>query len=80
MQTGRIVERLSAADLVAGKVTETYTANLMLASRGFTRDQHGASRLTIEEGQGYIVRCLICKGRKWKFSNGRSHRVQGFPG
>ena len=41
MQTGRVVERLSTTDLVAGRVAETYTANLMLASRGFTRDQHG---------------------------------------
>jgi peptide/nickel transport system ATP-binding protein len=41
MQTGRVVERLSTADLVAGRISENYTTNLMLASKGFTRDQHG---------------------------------------
>jgi len=44
MQTGRVVERLSTADLVAGKVSESYTSNLMLASRGFTREQRGGER------------------------------------
>ena len=44
MQTGRVVERLSTADLVAGKVSENYTTNLMLASRGFTRDQQGSEQ------------------------------------
>jgi peptide/nickel transport system ATP-binding protein len=41
MQTGRVVERLSTADLIAGRISESYTGSLMLASRGFTRDQHG---------------------------------------
>lgn len=41
MQTGRVVERLSTADLVAGRISENYTTNLMLASKGFTRDRHG---------------------------------------
>jgi peptide/nickel transport system ATP-binding protein len=39
MQTGRVVERLSAADLVAGRISESYTSKLMLASRGFTRER-----------------------------------------
>lgn len=38
MQTGRIIERLSASDLVAGSFVESYTKDLMLASKGFTRD------------------------------------------
>jgi peptide/nickel transport system ATP-binding protein len=41
MQTGRVVERLSTTDLVAGRISESYTSKLMLASKGFTRDQTG---------------------------------------
>ncbi|MCA1404890.1 ABC transporter ATP-binding protein [Ensifer sp. IC3342] len=37
MQNGRVVERLSAADLVAGRIGEEYTRNLMVASKGFRR-------------------------------------------
>ncbi|MDK1489986.1 ABC transporter ATP-binding protein [Sinorhizobium sp. 7-81] len=37
MQNGRVVERLSSADLVAGRIGEDYTRNLMLASKGFRR-------------------------------------------
>jgi peptide/nickel transport system ATP-binding protein len=43
MRAGRIVERLSAADLVGGKISETYTAKLMQASKGFSRDEPVAS-------------------------------------
>lgn len=39
MQAGRVVERLSAADLVAGRISESYTSNLMLASKGFSRER-----------------------------------------
>jgi peptide/nickel transport system ATP-binding protein len=38
MQNGRIIERLTAADLVEGRISESHTSNLVLASRGFTRD------------------------------------------
>jgi peptide/nickel transport system ATP-binding protein len=41
MQNGRIVERLTAGDLVAGRISENYTSNLVLASKGFTRDPDG---------------------------------------
>lgn len=37
MQHGRIVERISSAGLVAGQVTDDYTRNLMVASKGFVR-------------------------------------------
>ncbi|OAP43287.1 ABC transporter [Sinorhizobium glycinis] len=37
MQAGRVVERLSSADLVAGRIGEDYTRNLMVASKGFRR-------------------------------------------
>jgi len=37
MQNGRVVERLSSADLVAGRIGEEYTRNLMVASKGFQR-------------------------------------------
>ncbi|MDK1388890.1 ABC transporter ATP-binding protein [Sinorhizobium sp. 8-89] len=37
MQNGRVVERLSSADLVAGRIGEDYTRNLMVASKGFRR-------------------------------------------
>ncbi|OCP36444.1 ABC transporter ATP-binding protein [Ensifer sp. LC163] len=37
MQNGRVVERLSSADLVAGRIGEEYTRNLMIASKGFQR-------------------------------------------
>lgn len=37
MQNGRVVERLSSADLVAGRIAEEYTRNLMVASKGFQR-------------------------------------------
>ena len=38
MQNGAIVEQLAANDLAAGRVTQEYTRNLMIASTGFTRD------------------------------------------
>ncbi|WFU46693.1 ABC transporter ATP-binding protein [Sinorhizobium terangae] len=38
MRGGRVVERLSSADLVAGRIGEDYTRNLMVASKGFRRD------------------------------------------
>ncbi|MET0748932.1 MAG: ABC transporter ATP-binding protein [Rhizobium sp.] len=38
MQNGSVVERLASADLTAGRVTEDYTRNLMIASKGFTRE------------------------------------------
>jgi peptide/nickel transport system ATP-binding protein len=38
MQNGSVVERLASADLAAGRVSEDYTRNLMIASKGFTRD------------------------------------------
>lgn len=38
MQNGRVVERLSSADLVAGRIAEEYTRNLMVASKGFRRE------------------------------------------
>jgi peptide/nickel transport system ATP-binding protein len=37
MQGGRVVERLTSADLVAGRIAEDYTRNLMVASKGFRR-------------------------------------------
>ncbi|MBP1883623.1 ABC transporter ATP-binding protein [Sinorhizobium mexicanum] len=37
MRGGRVVERLSSADLVAGRIGEDYTRNLMVASKGFRR-------------------------------------------
>jgi peptide/nickel transport system ATP-binding protein len=37
MEAGRIVERLSAAELRAGRVAEPYTAELLAASRGYRR-------------------------------------------
>ena len=37
MQNGRVVERLSSADLVEGRIGEEYTRNLMVASKGFQR-------------------------------------------
>lgn len=37
MQSGAEVERLSAADLAARKVTQAYTRNLLVASEGFVR-------------------------------------------
>ena len=38
MQNGSVVERLASNDLAAGRVSEDYTRNLMVASKGFTRD------------------------------------------
>ncbi|MCV9961439.1 ABC transporter ATP-binding protein [Pararhizobium sp. BT-229] len=38
MKSGEVVERLSSADLVAGRISENYTKNLMVASKGFVRD------------------------------------------
>ncbi|WP_428425787.1 ABC transporter ATP-binding protein [Pararhizobium sp.] len=38
MKNGKVVERLSSADLVAGRLKEDYTKNLMVASKGFVRD------------------------------------------
>ncbi|CAN7418362.1 ABC transporter ATP-binding protein [Pararhizobium sp. LjRoot255] len=37
MKSGKIVERLSSPDLIAGRISESYTKNLMVASRGFVR-------------------------------------------
>jgi peptide/nickel transport system ATP-binding protein len=37
MKSGEVVERLSSADLVAGRIGEAYTRNLMVASKGFVR-------------------------------------------
>ena len=37
MRTGRVVEAVTAADLVAGRVREDYTRDLMRASLGFVR-------------------------------------------
>jgi peptide/nickel transport system ATP-binding protein len=37
MQNGSVVERIAAKDLVAGQLTEDYTRNLMVASKGFVR-------------------------------------------
>jgi peptide/nickel transport system ATP-binding protein len=37
MQSGAAVERLTAAELAAGKVKEDYTHNLLVASEGFVR-------------------------------------------
>ncbi|HEV7306862.1 ABC transporter ATP-binding protein [Ensifer sp.] len=39
MQGGRVVERLSSADLVAGRIGEDYTRSLMVASKGFQRKE-----------------------------------------
>jgi len=38
MQNGSVVERISSSDLAAGRVSEDYTRNLMIASKGFSRD------------------------------------------
>jgi peptide/nickel transport system ATP-binding protein len=38
MKNGKVVERLSSADLVAGRLSEDYTRNLMVASKGFVRE------------------------------------------
>ncbi len=38
MKNGKVVERLSSSDLVAGRLSEDYTKNLMVASKGFVRD------------------------------------------
>ncbi|MBP1861216.1 ABC transporter ATP-binding protein [Rhizobium herbae] len=38
MKNGKVVERLSSADLVAGRLSEDYTKNLMVASKGFVRN------------------------------------------
>ncbi len=38
MKNGKVVERLSSSDLVAGRLKEDYTKNLMVASKGFVRD------------------------------------------
>ncbi len=38
MQNGEIVERLSSDDLVTGRIGETYTRNLLVASEGFRRE------------------------------------------
>ncbi|WEZ82841.1 ABC transporter ATP-binding protein [Rhizobium sp. 32-5/1] len=37
MKSGRVVERLSSGDLAGGKVSENYTKDLMVASKGFVR-------------------------------------------
>ncbi|WP_349435268.1 ABC transporter ATP-binding protein [Pararhizobium sp. A13] len=37
MKSGKVVERLSSGDLVAGRIREAYTKNLMVASKGFVR-------------------------------------------
>jgi peptide/nickel transport system ATP-binding protein len=37
MKSGRVVERLSSGDLARGKVSENYTKDLMVASKGFVR-------------------------------------------
>ncbi|OJF94365.1 ABC transporter ATP-binding protein [Pararhizobium antarcticum] len=37
MKSGRVVERLSSGDLASGKVEQTYTQELMVASKGFVR-------------------------------------------
>jgi peptide/nickel transport system ATP-binding protein len=37
MQNGSVVERLTARELAAGEVSEDYTRNLMIASKGFVR-------------------------------------------
>ncbi|WP_276120626.1 ABC transporter ATP-binding protein [Pararhizobium qamdonense] len=38
MKNGKVVERLSSDDLVAGRLKEDYTKNLMVASKGFVRE------------------------------------------
>jgi peptide/nickel transport system ATP-binding protein len=43
MQGGRVVERLSSADLVAGRIGEDYTRSLMVASKGFQRKDVAAT-------------------------------------
>ncbi|OCP02337.1 MULTISPECIES: ABC transporter ATP-binding protein [unclassified Ensifer] len=43
MQGGRVVERLSSADLVAGNIGEDYTRSLMVASKGFQRKDAAAT-------------------------------------
>jgi peptide/nickel transport system ATP-binding protein len=37
MQNGRVIERLTASDLVKGRISESHTSNLILASKGFSR-------------------------------------------
>ena len=37
MKSGKVVERLSSSDLVAGRISEAYTKNLIVASKGFVR-------------------------------------------
>jgi peptide/nickel transport system ATP-binding protein len=37
MQNGSVVEKIAAKDLVAGRVAEDYTRDLMVASKGFVR-------------------------------------------
>lgn len=39
MRRGRVVEQLSASDLVEGRITADYTRNLMVASKGFVRTE-----------------------------------------
>ena len=43
MQGGRVVERLSSADLVGGRIGEDYTRSLMIASKGFKRKDASAT-------------------------------------
>ncbi|MDO9416159.1 ABC transporter ATP-binding protein [Pararhizobium sp.] len=38
MKNGRVVEKLTANDLVAGNISQDYTRNLMVASKGFSRE------------------------------------------
>jgi len=37
MKSGKVVERLSSGDLAGGRVSQTYTKDLMVASKGFVR-------------------------------------------
>lgn len=39
MRSGRVVEHLSASDLVEGRIAADYTRNLMVASKGFVRTE-----------------------------------------
>jgi peptide/nickel transport system ATP-binding protein len=41
MQNGRVIERLAVADLVEGRISESHTSSLVLASKGFKRDPDG---------------------------------------
>ncbi|HSI40257.1 MAG TPA: ABC transporter ATP-binding protein [Xanthobacteraceae bacterium] len=43
MRSGRMVEELTSADLVAGRVTAPYTRDLMRASEGFRRGERSAA-------------------------------------